>query len=927
MKRTVLASGGLVAVLALLESGLLPVAFAQRASDVLQLLLAASASACALLAARRGGGPARSFWMLIGLGSLSWACAQTFWVTRGVPFSPEASYPEADLLFTASTAVFLVAFAMRPDRGRGRPLPLAIDVAVLSIAMLYLFCQIALVHLLVGDVAAYEVWSTFLFDFRGLALLPAILWALQGAQPPWRRLYEALAPAFVLLQLGGVITNQSFAGGIAGPYHAGFYDLPWTLPFVWIGLVAGHWRPESDAARGASARAPGWARTRRATVVAFVSVLLFPVVHILLTPGEEPEPLLERWRAAFALAGTLLMAVLYLIRQLFVMREAEATLRKGEERFRALLDNSADAVGVYGPDLSVHYVSGALTTLSGYRPEERIGRSPLELVHPDDAEGFRAAVGSILRRPGERLRSAFRARTRDGRWRDVEADIVNRLEEPAVRGLVANFRDVTERRRAEEERERSLSLLEATLEATADGILVIDLQGRITRFNQRLAAKWRIPDAVVASRDAERVFGFILDQLQDPRGFMERVRELLARPQAESFDTLRLGDGRVFERYSQPQRLAGDVVGRVWSFRDVSERAHAEQVMARLVAIIEATPDFVGSFDAFGQLLYVNRAGRLMLGLAPDASLTDQSVARIQTPRTATRVLEEAIPAALRDGSWSGETALQHQDGRAIPVLQVLLAHRSPGGEVDFLSTIARDISERKQAEEELRRSQTMAALGSLVAGVAHEVKEPLLGISSTLDAFESRFSGQAEHRKYIHVFREQLERLNTLMSDLIEYGKPAGLELVEGRLEEVVAQALSACSPLAERARVSLESRHGEQLPLLRMDKRRLGQVLRNLVENAVQHSPAGGHVALAAGLVRRSGAAWVECAVEDSGPGFREEDLPHLFEPFFTRRHGGTGLGLSIVHRIVTDHGGTLVARNRTAGGACVRVLLPTA
>jgi len=97
------------------------------------------------------------------------------------------------------------------------------------------------------------------------------------------------------------------------------------------------------------------------------------------------------------------------------------------------------------------------------------------------------------------------------------------------------------------------------------------------------------------------------------------------------------------------------------------------------------------------------------------------------------------------------------------------------------------------------------------------------------------------------------------------------------------------------------------------------------NLIENALQHSPAGGTVRLTAALVRSEGRIWVECVVEDSGPGIRAEDLPHVFEPFFTRRRGGTGLGLSIVERIVADHGGTLAAQNRPEGGARLTVRLP--
>ena len=113
-----------------------------------------------------------------------------------------------------------------------------------------------------------------------------------------------------------------------------------------------------------------------------------------------------------------------------------------------------------------------------------------------------------------------------------------------------------------------------------------------------------------------------------------------------------------------------------------------------------------------------------MVGLADDATLDERHIAEFHPPPAAVRLLKQAIPTALREGVWSGENTLRHHDGREIPVLQVLLAHCSPGGEVDFLSTIARDISQRMKAEQELRRSHTMAALGSLVAGV------PGLGLS-----------------------------------------------------------------------------------------------------------------------------------------------------------------------------------------------------
>jgi PAS domain-containing protein len=137
-------------------------------------------------------------------------------------------------------------------------------------------------------------------------------------------------------------------------------------------------------------------------------------------------------------------------------------------------------------------------------------------------------------------------------------------------------REVCERKDAQEKIKNTLSLLTATLESTADGILVVDLNGRAVSYNQKFLSLWRIPDKVAESKDDNKLLAFVLDQLIDPQGFLAEVQKLYAHIEEESFGYLKFKDGRVFERFSQPQRVEETIVGRVWSFRNITERMKAE---------------------------------------------------------------------------------------------------------------------------------------------------------------------------------------------------------------------------------------------------------------------------------------------------------------------------------------------------------------
>jgi signal transduction histidine kinase/ActR/RegA family two-component response regulator len=248
--------------------------------------------------------------------------------------------------------------------------------------------------------------------------------------------------------------------------------------------------------------------------------------------------------------------------------------------------------------------------------------------------------------------------------------------------------------------------------------------------------------------------------------------------------------------------------------------------------------------------------------------------------------------------------------------------------EADVLTFLSEQVAtaiERKRAEEALHRSERMAAMGGLVAGVAHEIRNPLFGLTAAIDAFELRY-GEGDHEKagYLERMRTQADRVARLMRDLLEYGKPYEPVLESAPLMPVLEAALDAVRALADERDVILQVEREPEMPEARLDTRRFEHIFVNLLDNAIRHSPRGGtvHVTLS---VKHQGTPRIVCAVRDSGEGFRSEVLPRVFEPFFSRRRGGTGLGLAIVQRVAEEHGGAVTVRNANGGGGIVEVSLP--
>ncbi|HXH42201.1 MAG TPA: HAMP domain-containing sensor histidine kinase [Thermoanaerobaculia bacterium] len=320
--------------------------------------------------------------------------------------------------------------------------------------------------------------------------------------------------------------------------------------------------------------------------------------------------------------------------------------------------------------------------------------------------------------------------------------------------------------------------------------------------------------------------------------------------------------------------------------------------------------------DPQQQVLRANRRARERGGPVEGSLLT--ALSHVQPWRRASE-----LATGVRHGRSAASSQVTDIDGTTWDISATLL-HRAEGG--GNVVVVARDITGIVELEASLRSNETMAEMGRLLGGVAHEVRNPLFSISATSDAIETRLTGNDPvMTQYLANFRHEIGRITALMNDLLDYGRPPSLDIHVGTVSVVASLAVRRVRIQAAERGVQIVNEIPADGGRVLMDEGRLCSAFENLLKNAIAHSPSGETVLLRAGASEGEHRQWIWFSVEDRGNGFRPEDLPRLFEPFFTRRPGGSGLGLPIVKQVIDHHGGRVIAENRADGGASMTVLLP--
>ncbi len=375
----------------------------------------------------------------------------------------------------------------------------------------------------------------------------------------------------------------------------------------------------------------------------------------------------------------------------------------------------------------------------------------------------------------------------------------------------------------------------------------------------------------------------------------------------------------------------------VGAMMDVTALRSIEAEQRRLTELLEATPDFVAITDMTGAFVYVNRAGREFLGYTPDQDVTTENMAEVHPESLADLMLNVAIPSAIRDGVWRGETEFVRHDGRAIPMSQVLLGPRDSEGSVSFLSTIARDLSRERELEEQFRQAQKMEAVGRLAGSIAHDFNNMISAIMGCADIARDLIEPGHEAQHELADIQYATERAADLTRQLLAFGRK---QLLRPRVLDVNV-VLAEQEPLVRRLlheNIHLRVLTSKEPARILVDPTQIQQVLLNLVVNARDAMPQGGQLTVEARCVTLTDpdlvthlelepGRYCRIGVTDTGHGIESETQAHIFEPFFTTKDPGqgTGLGLSTVFGIMKQSGGSVQVESTVNEGTTFNLYFP--
>ena len=619
-------------------------------------------------------------------------------------------------------------------------------------------------------------------------------------------------------------------------------------------------------------------------------------------------------------------------------RTADLMLKESEEKIQSIFRAAPVGIGLVADRILIE-VNDTLCKMVGYSRQELIGKHA-NMLYPSKEISDWVGINKykqIVEKGTGSVETLFKCK--DGNIINIKLSSTALDKNDLSKGITFTVLDITERIKAVETLKTSLSLLNASLESTVDGILITDGKGSIIKWNRKFAEMWELPERVLVWYDDNAAINFILDKLRDPGKFLSIVSELYANPDKSSFDILEFNNGRVFERYSQPQKIEQAVVGRVWSFRDVTQRnileaaTKASEQRYRELFLNNPVPTYIFDENTL-EFIEVNDAAVQKYGYSK-REFTSMTLKDIRLPEDVPGLIE--LIKSLRNDTFT-TTILRHRkkDGSIFPVEVTSHALSSENGHKVRL-VMATDITERVKAAEQMKLGKEKAEASdkmktSFLNNISHELRTPLNGILGFAEIMSQTDLPEEDKKESLSMLHESSDRLLSTITNYMDISLITSGNMTVNRKDFFPGHILrrnfeyyeTICS--TRKLELILEIPEQTDKLLINSDPELFQKILAHLLNNAIKFTEKG-RINFGYAFHDKE----IEFFIKDTGIGIGKESIENVFNHFVKEDNGplrpaeGSGLGLTISKSLVELLGGNLRVDSEKGKGSSFFFTIP--
>jgi PAS domain S-box-containing protein len=631
-------------------------------------------------------------------------------------------------------------------------------------------------------------------------------------------------------------------------------------------------------------------------------------------------------------------------------KQAESLVRQSEERYRSLFDNAKDAIFTIAADGTFTSLNPAVEAMAGISRADWIGQPFAPMVHPDDLP----LAGEMFNRTlkGEKTPvHELRGNPSLSRPAIMEMTLAAQKDESGkIIGVLGIGRDITERKQAEEELRLKTAFLEAQVNSSLDGILVVDQNRNVSLQNQRFIDLFKMPLRLADTGADEIRLRWVTDRIKNSEPFVQKVLYLYAHPNEISRDEIELNDGTILDRYSSPAiGKDGKYYGRIWTYHDITERKRDEEALRKiklqLAHAMSLAQLAAWEYDAASGLFTFSDAYYALHGTTAELEngyrmSAEVFVRKFLHPDDAHLVAAEigkAVATTDLDYHSQVEARIFRRDGELRHVLVHIAITKDAAGRTIQIQGANQDITERKKLEARLFQSQKMETVGKLAGGIAHEFNSILTAIIGQSELLLGDLPAESPLATSATEISRAANRAATLTRQLLAYGRKQILQPESLDLNKVIASMEGMIHHLLG-GDVDVYFVPAHDLQAVKADAGQIEQVVMNVAMNAADAMPQGGKLTIETGNVTLDqeyvshfpdlkAGGYVMLAITDTGAGMSAEVKARVFEPFFTTKGvgEGTGLGLSTCYGILKQSGGHINVYSEPGHGTTFKIYLP--